>query len=290
MMKYKNDDIDSNKAKSNKVKTIETVSVWTVELSKKNAISDNLLDTLYTKEEILLLNEWISPHEIKMINKLFGKKYIIAECNTIINRLQKYNMLLQRIEWHDQQYKDFSLLGIIATWGYLDEPYNSYENRSYAREKLAPNNERIDDWILVDLFSQWKADMLYHSLDEEKYLFNPQNMIYVDIFNKDSNTINSLRWINDIRIKDDSLRFTALLPDNSVNYVVSGIDDCIIKESTTLGWLYLDYLTDEICRTTKKGWIVTWIKFQRNDILKKKWMNSLLSEKDIIGFYCYEKK
>jgi len=299
---------------SKNVTTTETMNIWSIELSRKNIVSQELVDILYTKEEVALLNEWVSVYEITMLNKLFGRKYIMSESGNIVNRLRQSNTLLKKIETHDQQAWWNPYRTIITTWWFLDEPYN--KQRKYHWEELYPNNKKIDNELLVDLFSQWYVDLLeFKEIDEDiitsrkaelikerwnAYLFNPKNMIYVDISNRDKELTHE-RWINQLYVKDDSLRFIALLPDNSTNYVISWFDDYIIKSHTDLWGEYLDHLVNEIKRTTKKGWIVAWINFERRSLLGEKWLKNITPPKydpfskeekkrDPSGFYSYEKE
>jgi hypothetical protein len=300
--------------KSNQIHVADIINVWGVSLSKKNIVSDQLLDALYTKEEISLLNEWVSAHEISMLNKLFGKEYIVSESGNIINRLRQYNDLLKNIETHDKQAWWNPYKTIITTWWFLNEPYN--KQRKYHWEGLHPNNKKIDNELLVDLFSQWYEDLLeFKEIDESilwsrkldlikerwnDYLFSPKNMIYVDVSNRDNEVVHE-RWINQLYVKNDGLRFVSLLPDNSTNYVVSWFDDYIIKSHTDLGNEYVKYLISEILRTTKKNWIVTWINFERNSLLWSIWMKDITPPKyglftnkeekrSSSDFYCYEKE
>lgn len=280
--------MDAQKDSSNII-TTGTINIWNVNLSRKNIVSQKLVNILYTKEEIALLNEWVSPHEINTLNALFGKGYIISEYNNIISRFHLYNRLLKEIEAHDQTHKSYAQ--VLQTEEVLDISYN--EQRTYEKRKLSPHNKKIDNGILIDLFSQGRTDLLWLKSSEDAwdwYVFNPQSMMYVDLFNRDLGNINK-RWIKEIHIKDDSLRFVSLLPDNCANYIVSWFDNDIIKEYLPLGEKYMDYLTNEITRTTKQGWIVTWINFQKNELLEWKWMTDIASVEKEKGsdFYCYEK-
>lgn len=127
-------------------------------------------------------------------------------------------------------------------------------------------------------------------MNKKSYIFNPKKIIHVDLGNKDKNNI-TYRKIDESYIKDEALRFIALLPDDSVHYVLSWIDDCIIKWDTDYGKRYLDFLSSEIYRTTKKGGIVTGIDFDRNQLLGDKWLKKVWESKESnLNFYCYEKE
>jgi len=279
---------------SYKIETTEEIRVWGVSLSRKNIVPDELADTLYTNEERALLGEWVSPHELHTLRALFGKTYISTEYKHILHRLERCNTLLKHIASSDK-----TVLFVCKT------SYN--QQRKQKGELVYPYNKKIDNKILIDLFSRGDADLLSFKIDPhqvhglwDSYIFTPQKVVYVDVMNKDWDTLHQ-RGIKGIRIKDDGLRFISLLPDNAVNYVVSWYDHAILRSDYPLGKEYIDYLIDEIARTTQKGGLVTWIDFHRNDLLKKKWMIELTPKeyletlktnrgKNTSGFYCYEKK
>jgi len=287
------------------VTTTETMNIWSTDLSRKNIVSQELVDVLYTKEEVALLNEWVSPHEINTLNELFGRKYIMTEYATIINRLRVYNELLEKIEVHDKASGGNPYKKILVASSFMNEPFNNQRKRSW--EKLSPYNKKIDGKLLIDLFSQDYARLLSYKMIDEGgvmnstrrdfikehwnwYIFSPKHAIYVDLHNHDSNIINE-RWIKETKVKDDSLRFLALLPNDCANYILSWFDDLVMKSYLPLGKEYLNHLTDEITRTMEKGWIITWMNFERNDLLESKWMKDITAKKwNHREFYAYEKE
>lgn len=87
------------KEQKHTIQTIEKITIGEFEISKKNIVAQELINTLYTKKEVELLNKWISPHEIKLLNDLFHKGYIIKE------RTNKYNRAHREIQWVSKQIK-----------------------------------------------------------------------------------------------------------------------------------------------------------------------------------------
>jgi hypothetical protein len=85
--------------------------------------------------------------------------------------------------------------------------------------------------------------------DEGEVVLKPSNIVSIDIKTRGDNKVEF--DIPQYELEDDALRFVALLPDNSVNFTISGVDDWIINARKSLGKEYLDYLCKEIYRTTK---------------------------------------
>jgi len=72
----------------------------------------------------------VSPHEINTLNELFGRKYIMTEYATIINRLRVYNELLEKIEVHDKASGGNPYKKILVASSFMNEPFNNQRKRS----------------------------------------------------------------------------------------------------------------------------------------------------------------
>ena len=126
---------------------------------------------------------------------------------------------------------------------------------------------------MIDLFSRWNVDLLSfkknldtHKIhgsvtlkEDEDWCLYPENLLYVDSQNESNqHTQIERNWkLTDVyKLISDALLFVSLLPDNTVNYVLSGVDNIIINANNPLWRKYVDHLNSEIYRTTKEWGII----------------------------------
>lgn len=189
--------------------------------------------------------------------------------------------------------------------------------------------QKLKDQIVVDLFSQGKVDLLQmknytsssiktksdddeviedrewndtyeeeiakkYNLDE--YKISPSSLMYVDIMNKNTHTTvhrDDNRTIDVHAIWSDALLFLSLLPDNSISYILSGVDNCIIDTSTSFWKKYIAELHKQISRTTKKWWYIMWKRYHKRALLlSAHHFTPIIDEDDMkepSPFYCYQK-
>ena len=152
--------------------------------------------------------------------------------------------------------------------------------RDFLRDKLT--------WeIVIDIFSPGSSWSFYDCeflKNKKPPGGNPKKIVFVDKYqiNNVGNKITNPKD-RDIYIPMDTLAFISLLPNNSVNYCMSGMDRTIITNEE-----YIDVLKKEVNRTIKK-----WGLFfgEYNDYKELIWenMSPICIPKDKDGFYVYEK-
>jgi hypothetical protein len=123
------------------------------------------------------------------------------------------------------------------------------EKEQYSSENLEKvknvMKEFIEGKILVDLGGgerYYKMEKLANSCGASSYLC-------VDKYQYDGNKFRSNEGV--MRVRMDMLRFVSRLPDNSVNFTISGIDGYVLPDRD-----YKEALAHEMARTTLQNGIV----------------------------------
>lgn len=246
-----------------------------------------------------LIAQWVSPFTIATIKSLFGSDYFSKNTSKVLQSREENNSIVQAMKDHDNNQRSMLecvnrvITGSYNEWfSHLDLEFNT---------KLVQDINSMRWGVIIDLFSQGAADLLtYKSCNSEfrkdtsdEYLFSPLHMVYVDLLNKEEVSVcdRGEEKIDVTHIRSDVLQYISLLPDNSVQYILSWIDEYIINNSHMLGAEYLNKLNKEIYRTTKKWWLIVGRCYHARHWLLKNWFHSLYDRKpaETISLYCYQK-
>ena len=252
----------------------------------------------------LLLEAGVSEFTIQTLAQTFWVEYLEHNHQRMITRWDNSKKLIDDIHMQDSG-RTSPFDKIIVTDWFMQEPFNK-QLKEHNVDKL-PFISKTNDVILIDLFSQWRVDLLPIKLDEHprnaaiskehsinEYLFNPTQVLYVDLHNDDWQKTctreGDSKAITQSYVKSDALQFVSLLPDNSVCYLISGFDDYVIKSYMPLGAKYLEALNQQLLRTTKSQGVILWVNYERRDILKKLDFTTLFEKEERDdGFYCHQK-
>lgn len=187
----------------------------------------------------------------------------IQDAKAIQRRLSNYARNIKNIRTDNErmwnEFNEFVASAFKGVFGDIEKA------RTFFQEKLNSS-------IIVDLCSRGTWEYYKYSLE-----IKPKKMIYVDKFN--------IRSIDEsdkgtTYLSMDALALTSVLPDNSVQYSMSWIDDCIIDPAIGQNKEYLYALQKEIFRTLQPWGLFFWYRNLRTDILAKG-MNNIL--KDILN-------
>ncbi len=239
---------------------------------------DESLGRIYSKWKNLLTEEPIKREKLASQLLVTALKDIFPDYTFNIETINRLKKNCEYIKSLGENYSN--PFGEHFSIFMEDTVEDESELKDYFKNKL--------EWeIVVDLFSAWSSRSFFDTYSEltkwiSRVWGNPKKLVFVDKYNIDLRDWNAdtlySKWRN-IYIPTDSLILTSLLPNNSVNYIMSGIDRCIIKNEK-----YIDYLKEEIQRTTKEWWLFFWFE---NDYSSRIWKD-MKKIKNKNSFYVYE--
>ncbi len=241
--------------------------MWINQWAEAARIVSESLHTLGVKENTV-------TQLIALLESNFGS---IQNAEAIAQRLAAYKNIIRDVSTpHTEDFgDDFNL---YLADGFKPVFWDITKTRRYFQKHL--NNKTI-----IDLCSPWTGEHYRFALE-----LKPKQIVYVDKFNK----LNLDEDPHQAQISMDALTFASLLPDNSVNYSMSGIDDIIINSHNTANMEYLYWLQKEIFRTLQLNGLFFWYSNDHAKLLAA-WLHNTLEDltkdKDISSYpFLYQKK
>jgi hypothetical protein len=196
-----------------------------------------------------LESAWVTQEIIGFIDEAFWYKYINENIKEILQRLLKVKQLNAKPHFHSSTNIStkiwFSGKIVLETIR-----WNQF---------VHINPKRRWDSIVIDLFSRWNEEILTYRDKSWEYLINPKLLCSVDLFwwNKESDRACYRH------ICSEALLFISMLPDQSVNYILSWVD----QHSISILWLqseeeYYDLLNNNLYRTIERWGFILWTNYQ----------------------------
>ncbi len=227
----------------------------------------------------------VSKFQMETVKQFRGEDYLEKNGYEIIKRLNRYNFPITKAESSNpgSNFDQFLQKDLVAVHDHQDiyeslevelnyfkekgsEFQTAYEavarklglnqsdqlsdamrfirNNSPIIELLPTLQKQLKDSVIVDIFSWW-------TLAPKEYS-DPKAVLYVNKFGSPDESVEE--WYR-YALTQDALLFLCLLPDNSVNVSMNGVDYFIISNLGKSQKEYLQWLKNEIYRTLKQEWV-----------------------------------